>query len=246
MFLATRIRKLIRILSVPAFRRGLRQKVAATVEHARALAPLRVGMVIDAGANHGQFALLARHLWPTAEIVSFEPMPAAAERFKALFAGDRGVRLIPLALGTETGEADFHLSRRADSSSLLAITGRQTAMFPGTEEAATTTVRIARLESCLSPADLVTPVLLKIDVQGAELAVLEGAGALLDHIDHVYCECSFIELYAGQALADQVIRFLDARGLVLEGVHNLVQDRNGRAVQGDFLFGRRAPAGRTG
>ena len=239
MFLATRIKKLRRILPVAAFRSALRRGVAATVDHADALRPLGIGSVIDVGANHGQFALLARHLWPDAKIVGFEPIPAAATRFKALFAGDTLVRLIPLALGNAGGEADFHLSRRADSSSLLAITGRQTAMFPGTEETATIRVRIARLDSCLFAAELPGPVLLKIDVQGAELGVLEGCGALLDHIDHVYCECSFIELYEGQALADQVIRFLDARGLALVGVHNLVHDREGRAVQGDFLFCRR-------
>jgi hypothetical protein len=52
----------------------------------------------------------------------------------------------------------------------------------------------------------------------------------------VYAECSFVELYASQALADEVIAWLRERGLSLRGVHNMDYDRGGRAIQADFLF----------
>jgi hypothetical protein len=45
-------------------------------------------------------------------------------------------------------------------------------------------------------------------------------------------------LYAGQALADEVIAWLRERGFRLRGVHNLEYDRDGRAIQADFLFAR--------
>ncbi|EQD68208.1 methyltransferase FkbM, partial [mine drainage metagenome] len=44
--------------------------------------------------------------------------------------------------------------------------------------------------------------------------------------------------YEGQALADEVIAWLREHGLRLIGVYNMATDRDGRAVQADFLFGR--------
>jgi FkbM family methyltransferase len=238
MMLLTRLRKLIGILPVADFRRALRHGVAATVEHIRPLQPLKIASVLDVGANVGQFALIARHLWPTATIFSFEPMAAAGARYQRALAGSPQVTLVPLALGASPGEADFHLSRQADSSSLLAITPLQVATFPGTEAVAKARVTVARLDQTLSLDRLPRPLLLKIDVQGFEIPVLEGCGALIDCVDHVYCECSFKELYQGQALAHDVVRWLDQRDLTLEGIYNLSTDRQGRAVQADFLFGR--------
>ncbi|EQD68205.1 methyltransferase, FkbM family [mine drainage metagenome] len=63
--------------------------------------------------------------------------------------------------------------------------------------------------------------------------------ALLDAFAWVYCECSFVELYAGQALADEVIAWLRERGFGLMGAYNMAFDHACRAVQADFLFGRR-------
>ena len=76
-------------------------------------------------------------------------------------------------------------------------------------------------------------------MQGFELEALQGCEDLLDRFAQVYVECSFLELYTGQALADEVIAWLRERGFRLAGVYNMSYDRNGSAVQGDFLFSRR-------
>jgi len=54
----------------------------------------------------------------------------------------------------------------------------------------------------------------------------------------VYVECSFTELYEGQAFADEIIIHLAKRDFRLMGVYNMYYDRHGRAVQGDFLFSK--------
>lgn len=77
-----------------------------------------------------------------------------------------------------------------------------------------------------------------MDVQGFELPALAGCEGLLDRFAWIYVECWFMELYAGQALADAVIAWLRDRGLRLAGVYNMSDDSDGRAVQADFLFGR--------
>jgi hypothetical protein len=133
----------------------------------------------------------------------------------------------------------MHLSKRDDSSSLLAITRLQDEIFPGTEEVGTVVVRVAPLAVFLEADSIVEPALLKIDVQGYELEVLRGCEPLLRRFDVVYCECSFVELYEGQCLAGDVIAWLAERGFTMTGVFNAAYDASGRAVQADFLFTRR-------
>jgi FkbM family methyltransferase len=232
-------KKLASILKSPYYRASmLRQRVAAGVEHARVLSGLDCRTVVDIGANRGQFALVARRCLPKARVISFEPLPAAAAKFHALFADDDRVTLHEAAIGPASGNATIHISRRDDSSSLLPITSTQVALFPGTEEAATTMVRVAPLREFVSSENIQPPAFLKLDVQGYELEALRGCEDLLDRFAYVYAECSFVELYAGQALAGEVIAWLRARGFNHQGEHNTVHDRDGRAIQADFLFAR--------
>ncbi len=238
--LIAKARKLAGILAVPAWRTALRRhRVAAGVEHARVLRNLGpVGTVVDIGANRGQFALAARHCFPDARIVSFEPLAGPAALYRAVFAGDDRTRLVEAAIGPAPGEATIHLSARDDSSSLLPITARQNALFPGTAETGTAIIQVTRLSDALPAGEIAAPALLKLDVQGFELPALAGCEGVLERFAWVYVECSFMELYAGQSLADEVIAWLRERGLRLSGVYNMAYDGEGRAVQADFLFGR--------
>lgn len=202
----------------------------------RRLSELRT--VVDVGANRGQFALVARHCFPDAQILSFEPLPKPASVYRAVFARDDRARLVPYAVGSETREAVIHVSLRDDSSSLLPILDVQGEIFPGTRQVSVTPVRTTRLTDQLTPESIEMPALLKLDVQGFELEVLKGCDDVLDRFRWVYAECSFVELYAGQALAHEVIAWLRERDFAISGVYNVVYDRDGVAVQTDCLFER--------
>ena len=233
-------RKLLRLLPRAAWRRGLWHGVGASVEHEPVIAGLDVATVVDVGANIGQFSLLVAALHPRARIIAFEPLPDAASRYRRLFAGDGRVRLHRAALGPDRGEATLHVSAHDDSSSLLPIGEAQARMFPGTQEVATVTVPVGPLGDFVSRDEIVAPALLKIDVQGFELAVLQGAVTLLDTFEWLYVEASWIALYEGQALADEVTDFVMAHGFVLVGTHNRTDAPDGTPVQADFLFRRAA------
>lgn len=226
------------VLAVPAWRRALqRHRVAAGVEHLSVLRKLViVRTVVDGGANRGQFSLVARHCFPEARIVAFEPLAEPAAVFRRVFVGDARTTLVEAALGPEAREAVIHRSACDDSSSLLPITASQNALFPGTAEAGTETIRVARLAEHIVATSIETPALLKLDVQGFELQALAGCEDLLDCFAWVYVECSFIELYTGQALADEVIDWLHERCFRLKGIYHMSYDRKGRSIQGDFLF----------
>lgn len=216
----------------------LQQQVLACSEHRHILSN-GLKIVIDIGANRGQFALAARQWAPKAHVISFEPLAGPAAVFRRVFAGDKHVILHQAAIGPEPAMQHMHVSARDDSSSLLPISSLQTTMFPGTEEVAIAEVRVAPLDEFISAADLQSPAMLKLDVQGFEFDALRGCESLLDHFDWIYCECSFVELYSNQKLASEIIDWLSVKDFHLIGMFNPAYDHRGQAVQADFLFSRK-------
>ena len=230
-----RVNKLAKVLQSRRLARALlRYGVLAGVEH-RPVLSCDLAAVVDIGANRGQFALAAREYAPQARIISFEPLPGPAGTFRRLFAGDPMVTLQETAIGPENGETTIHVAADDDSSSLLPM-ALQTSLFPGAAECGTAQIKVVRLADRLSGDEIRPPALLKLDVQGYELEVLRGCEDLLGGFAWIYVECSFVELYGGQALADEVIAWLRDRDFRLKGIHNLFYDMNGRAIQGDFVF----------
>jgi FkbM family methyltransferase len=231
--------KLIAILRVAPYRAALLwHRVAATVEHGEGLGGLTLRTVIDVGANRGQFTLFALHTFPEAKIVSLEPLAAPAARFRRVFAKERRVTLHNAALGPETGQFIMHVSGHDESSSMLPITATQGQLFRGTDEVRTETVRTAPLSEFLDGSSIEEPALLKLDVQGYELEALRACGDLLDKFAYVYAEASFIELYEGQVLADDLVAWLRERGYELVSSYGASSDQHGRKIQADMLFKR--------
>jgi FkbM family methyltransferase len=232
-----KITKLFQLLCRPVYWAGLKEGVGAAVEHERFLRRHSFETVLDAGANKGQFALAVRGSQPHASIIAFEPLPAPATVFERVSPAGTA-KLFRVALGSTDETAAIHVSRRADSSSLLSIGKAQVAAFPGTEAVGTEAIAVVRLDSLASSLDLRRPVLLKIDVQGFELEVLKGARETLRRIDDVYVELSYRPLYDRQPLAHDVIDWLKQHGFVLAGVYNTALAADGSPVQSDMHFRR--------
>jgi FkbM family methyltransferase len=232
-----RLGKALRLVVRRRFRLALRHGVAAAIEH-RHLRPLRARTVVDVGAHRGQFSLLALELFPRAAVLAFEPLAAARAQLARLMQGEPRFRLYPMALGREAGMRALLIAARDDCSSLRVASGAQIELEPRSRPIGSELVRVARLDEVLRPDQLQAPTLLKIDVQGHELEVLEGALGLLPHFEAIYVEASFRELYDGQALAGEVISWLARRGFALNGVYNLLLDGDGRAAQADLEFRR--------
>ena len=236
-----KITKALRSLPDPLYRRALRYGVAPSHEHGAMLQSLGdLRTVVDVGANVGQFALLTVRTQPQAHVHSFEPLPEAANCFERVVGNMPNVTLHRVALGAQEATLPIHVTSRADSSSLLAP-ALQSVVFPGTHEVARHETQVMPLDRILSKADIKSPALLKIDVQGYEQQVLEGCAPLLDRFEWVFVELSFVELYAGQALAPDVMQWLEGQGFILASIYtDAASYRDGRMVQGDFLFQRSA------
>lgn len=233
-----KIKKLSKLAVDKTYRNAVLKGSAAGIEHEKVLRKLDCNTIIDVGANKGQFALAARKCFPKAKIYSFEPLTHPAEIFEKVFSDDKNVKLFRFAVSSESGETEIHISHREDSSSLLPISEKQNEMFPGTYEVGTEKIVMKRLNEVLNITDMAKPVLMKIDVQGFELSVLKGSVELLGEIKYIYSECSYIELYKGQALFPEISAFLENYGYKLAGEYNTSYDNKGDPIQSDFLFER--------
>lgn len=231
-----RAKKAADILSTPGLWRYARYRIAPAIEHRDAVASLDLSTCIDVGANIGQFSALISHLHPQAMILAFEPIPEACRRYRLAPPLSRS-RLFEIGIGRANGFKEFHVTNRADSSSLLRPGVAQKEAF-GVYETSTLSIPVRRLSDVLSVDDISRSCLMKIDVQGAELDVLVGAANLLDYIDYIYIELSYVQLYEGQPLATQVLEYLFGVGYQLEGIYNQVSTKAFGPTQADFLLAR--------
>jgi FkbM family methyltransferase len=227
------------LLSRPAWSLAAVQGVAATTEHRQLAGLVRPATVIDIGANKGQFTIFALGQWRSCRVIAFEPLTqpmARARRVTAIWR-DR-VRLVCAAIGQTKGQIDIRIASRDDSSSILPITAVATQVFGVIGTTAVERVLIGPLDDFVVPAELVGPVLLKLDVQGYELQALQGCESLLPNIAAVYVEQSFVPLYEGQACAAEVAAYLQGMGFVEAAELNVVSRPPLGKVQSDCLFVR--------
>ena len=238
-------RKLVPLLAVSDYRRALySHRVAATIEHESQPFAESYGTVIDVGANRGQFAVFARHRWPDARLLCFEPLPRPRDVLISLASDLGNAEVMPFAIADESGRRVMQVAEADDSSSLLAASASQLEAFPAAAKVDEVAVDVRSLDDVLDLSDLRPPALLKIDVQGAELDVLRGASRVLKSECELLVECSLVELYEGQALIDETIRFANERGFRLMGLSPPFRAPDGTPLQCDLLFSRIPPGGR--
>jgi len=231
-----RLLKLYKIVINKKFARALLKGCAATIEHEAVLKASEARFVVDIGANRGQFAIAAREYLPYAMIHSIEPLTEPAKILDQLFYGDPNFSLHTCAIGLEHQTRLMHVSKLDFSSSLLPISEEQLELFPFTAQREVRNVSVLPLGEVIDVQKIQSPAFLKIDVQGFELEVLQGCVELLGKFEYIYVECSFVELYVGQALAQDVIMFLGKAGFQLKGVYDVYYDNTGKAIQADCLF----------
>ena len=233
--------KAARLAREPLWRYGMRHGIAASIEHDKLQLASDFRTVIDVGANRGQFALYSLVRFPQARIYSLEPLVRPRQTMAALVQECNRLQVIPKAAGATTGTAQINVSHEDDSSSLLSIGKLQVERHPETAAVGVEEVEVTTLDTAMAGVDLDGPVLLKLDVQGFELEALKGASSLLQHVDTVLTEASFVSFYDGQVLFDELHAWLKQAGFAL--VNGSISSRaSGRWEQGDFVYQRREPA----
>jgi FkbM family methyltransferase len=238
---------LVERLAVASRRRGrfrrLRGTPAARLElgHLDSLELLELlranppATIYDIGANVGTWTCLAKSLYPAAQVEAFEPLAQHFPKFKEWTAAwPADVRLHACALGAEERSATMHVMDFSDASSLLALSAQGADEFK-IKPAAEQSVSVVPLDVLVARERLRPPDLIKLDVQGYELAVLQGAAGCLRSARVVLCEVSFREFYSGQPLFHDVLAFLRERGFALHALGESTA-LGAPLVQADALF----------
>jgi FkbM family methyltransferase len=197
--------------------------------------------VIDVGANVGQFAVAALRLLRPSRLHAFEPLPDALSALQRHLAAQPGVTIHPVALGASPGESPLHVNAHSHSSSLLPLAEAHRTAFPSAREVGQVGVRVRTLDQELSSADLPTPILLKLDAQGYERWVLDGAPATLGRTQWVILELSFRPMYEGEPGFLEMVTYMGARGFrLVRPIGWLADPGTGEILQCDALFARAA------
>jgi FkbM family methyltransferase len=204
----------------------------------QALGSHGVNVVLDVGANTGQFAKALRASGFADRIISFEPLKDPHAELSALARHDRLWEIAPrVAIGDRAGTVNINVSRNRLSSSILPMCDAHVQAEPSSSYVATESVPVATLDDVAAERLGATDVpFVKIDVQGYEGAVLDGATAFLSRVVGVQMELSLLPLYQGQDLWLAMIERLGRLGFEPWSlVPGFVDPRNGRLLQCDIV-----------
>jgi FkbM family methyltransferase len=207
------------------------------------LASLGVDLLLDVGANVGQYAREMRNLGYTGPIVSFEPMRAALTELESSAAADGHWRVLPIGLSDSSGSATLHIAKNSISSSVLGMEDAHARAAPTSAYVGTEQIRISTLDAAMEELDShASRIWLKIDVQGLEDRVLKGAALTLARVVCIQLELSLIPLYSGQTTYLPLLQRLSELGFELAGVEaGFLDAESGRLLQMDGLLVRRRP-----
>jgi FkbM family methyltransferase len=206
----------------------------------RLLETRNIDTVLDVGANVGQYARALRAHGYKGRIVSFEPLSDAFTKLSYQARMDHDWECIQSAIGDSEGEVEINVAQNSFSSSILPMCDVHLASAPDSAYQRREQATLHRLDSFQTKWDVGDRRLfLKIDVQGFERQVFEGAPRTLARAIGLEVELSLVPLYEGQALALEIVEFLNRAGLNLVSLEpGMAEPATGRLLQVDGIFVR--------
>jgi FkbM family methyltransferase len=211
---------------------------------AQTLQFIQAELVMDVGANKGQFASEIRAAGYGGQIVSFEPLADAHACLTKQAVSDARWTVHPrAAVGDNDGTIEINVSANSVSSSILDMKAAHTSAHEASRYVGTESVPILRLDSVLQQYNPSTRrhTFLKIDTQGYEWQVLDGATETLKTCGAILLEASLIELYAGQKLWMDLINRMAANEFDVWSIdRGFFNRQTGQTLQCDIVFAHRS------
>ena len=199
-----------------------------------------IGTVVDIGANTGQFGQLLRQSKFTGRVHSVEPLQSAYDALAAAAARDPLWTVQRAAVSAEPGTLTMNVSGNSVSSSVLPMLDTHASAAPSAQYVAQEEVPATTVDEIVAAHDLdPESALLKVDVQGYEREVLDGAAKTLSSFRGVRTEMSLVPLYEGQALMPEIVDLLAGHGFELWYVEpGFTEPATRRLLQLDGVFFR--------
>jgi FkbM family methyltransferase len=192
-------------------------------------------MIIDGGANRGEWASGVRSVFPDTHIHLIEPLPRCVACLREIAAADGRMTVHPYAVTTPgCAEVKFNLVGDDGMS-----TGAQVAL-PGEQLSHEMVLPASTIDALLER--VIEPgALLKLDLQGHEIEAMRGGAAVLRKVEVIICEVSFYPVNDnGRPVFADLFSFISGQGFVLYDFASLVGRYNDNRLQwGDVVFVRR-------
>jgi FkbM family methyltransferase len=198
-------------------------------------------VIVDGGANHGRTVDHFLALFPNATVFAIEANPELVQKLRDKYQNDGRVTVVGQAVSDRNGTVQFHVSNDA--------TQGMSSMLPWRPESENTRrverrieAETVRLDSLCHEHGLEVIDILKLDIQGAELVALAGAGDFLHRgaIKAIYLEVWFDhEEYQGQCHFIDVYQLMKQNGYVMYGIYNTTQPEytpNQPLIAADAIF----------
>jgi FkbM family methyltransferase len=199
----------------------------------------RSGVLVDIGANEGSWTSDVLRIFPGAEVIAAEPGPQPRAVLEERFANHPNVLIDPRAVSDTTGTAAFHVTRWSVFSSLLAPSANLHELYgateSSTEELDTVQVDTVTLDQLVGDRHVS---ILKLDVQGGELAVLRGGREALKRTDCVLVEILFVEHYEGDTTFAGIHAAMVEEGFQLMDISRPYREGHGPALWADACYAR--------
>ncbi|MEA3081234.1 MAG: hypothetical protein QOD54_902 [Sphingomonadales bacterium] len=199
-----------------------------------------VDLVVDVGANAGQFAREIRSLGYRGRIHSFEPLPQAFAELERHAASDPLWDVSNVGVGGKVGKLEINVAKNSVFSSFRPLSELAGRFDPNSETVETLRVPVVTLDNALR-ADQARSIFLKIDTQGFEQEVLAGAKNLLKCCVGVQLELPVDHLYEGVWSFNEALAAMHRYGFVpaqFRAVNPRAGDR-AAAVEFDAIFRRK-------
>lgn len=204
----------------------------------------RVELVIDVGANYGQFGQGLRAAGYAGRIVSYEPIPHVAATLRAATETDGAWRVVEAAVGSKPGVSTLHVAASTDFSSLLRPSDEGKRFADSMRETDEIEVRVVTLDDewpTIAGGTNPERTMLKIDTQGFDHAVLMGAPALMVAVAVVLLELPMIRIYDGAVHYVDTLRLAEGAGLGVSRVAPVTTEpATNRVIEADCLLVRPA------
>ena len=200
----------------------------------------KVNKVLDVGASIGQYGYYMRAFGYKEHIISFEPLKEPYRKLLKMSAGDKKWKTIPIALGDTNGEAEINVAGNSYSSSLMEMTDTHTLSAPQAVYIGKEKISISTLDTIFDDhCEKSDQIFMKIDTQGFEKNVLDGAEKSLQYIKGIQVEMSLVPLYKGGLLMTEMVKYLENKGYTLYALENGFSDKkSGQVLQADGIFFR--------
>lgn len=207
-------------------------------------------VIMDIGSCTGEDAIKYKNLFPSAFVIAFEPLVeniAVMKKHFQMFGKD--IKIENFALSDTNGVSDFFISggnpceeaqeheftslmpkEWNKSSSLLPPSNESRKLMPWLKFDKKRTVKTVKLETYMKEENIQQIDFMHLDVQGAELKVLKGMGAMISRLKVLWLEVENVELYEHQPLKKDLNDFLNINNF------QLVKDTSKDKITGDCLY----------